>query len=199
MRQAIRECWQPCLCCLHRCPAGSSKTLRGQPGRLTTRSRRAVIGSMRRGIIAAGLLALVACQSPKSSTPIVAEDANRPAQRAPDENELLLNSFLEDLGANRFDAGYAKMAAPYRQANTVDQFKAAVAACPYLSIARRVTIRRTFEDTAVTEAFLSTSKGTLFMSAFVVREGLARRILVLAIAGVPVLQGITAAATARNP
>lgn len=154
---------------------------------------------MLRVVAIVGLALVSSCHSAPSD--IGAEDAAppMPAQRTPDANEVFLNEFLGDLSANRWDQAYAKMAASYRDANDLARFKSSVEASPYLSSARHITIRRTFGDDAVTEAWISTAKGELMMSAALATELGARRLLVLAIAGVPVLQGITAQGTEPKP
>jgi hypothetical protein len=124
---------------------------------------------------------------------IVSDDApaSDPADPVQD-NQRFLNDFVQDVSGGRFDSAYAKMAPTYREANTVEHFKAACAASPYLSSATKVTVTRIAGGKAVTDAWIDTAThGTYPMTAFVSSEGGQPRVLVLAIAGVPVLQGIT--------
>lgn len=133
------------------------------------------------------LAVLLAC---KSKDPIVADQDVQPA--APDENETFVNGFLDDIAASRFDAAYGKMAPTYRDAHTQDQFKAQVMASPYLSTPKHASIRRMQGDAVIAEGWLDTqSRGSYNLTGFLSKENGQKRVLVFAIAGVPVLQGVT--------
>jgi hypothetical protein len=90
------------------------------------------------------------------------------------------------------------MASPYRSAVTRAAFEAACRASPMLAGARAVTLNRLREQNTGRAASLEAS-GVLDSSAGAVpigfvflREAGQLRILVVSLAGVPVLQGVTA-------
>ena len=104
--------------------------------------------------------------------------------------------FVAHVGAGRFADAYALLAAPYRSAVTEDAFAKACRGSPLLAGARSVTLNRLRQQSAGTAATVEAS-GVLDSSAgavpiafvFLVEAG-RPRILVVSLAGVPVLQGV---------
>jgi hypothetical protein len=129
------------------------------------------------------------------------------APRAPQYLELagaVMTRFTDALAAKRFDDAYALMAEPYRDHASVETFRASCAASPFLAQAERATVFstvRTWSGGAVQEPYTLEGRGVITGHAgsinaritFLVSGG-DLRILVLVLAGVPVLNGVTAPA-----
>ena len=113
------------------------------------------------------------------------------------------SSFVGHVGAGRFADAYALLAAPYRDAVSLSAFEKACRASSILAGARAVTLNRLRQQSAGTAASLEAS-GVLDSTAGAVPVGFvflaegtgnapesrALRILVVSLAGVPVLQGV---------
>ena len=106
--------------------------------------------------------------------------------------------FVANVGAGRLAVAYEAMASPYRSAVTRAAFEAACRASPILAGARSVTLNRLREQNAGTAAsieasgVLDSSAGAVPIGFVFLREAGQLRILVVSLAGVPVLQGVTA-------
>lgn len=113
------------------------------------------------------------------------------------------SSFVGHVGAGRFADAHALLAAPYRDAVSLSAFEKACRASPILAGARAVTLNRLRQQSAGTAVSLEAS-GVLDSAAGTVPVGFvflaevtgnapesrALRILVVSLAGVPVLQGV---------
>jgi hypothetical protein len=114
------------------------------------------------------------------------------------------SSFVGHVGAGRFADAYPLLAAPYRNTVSLAAFEQACRASPILAGARTVTLNRLRQQSAGTAATLE-AMGVLDSAAGAVPVGFvfltegaagapdarALRILVVSLAGVPVLQGVT--------
>jgi 23S rRNA maturation mini-RNase III len=107
--------------------------------------------------------------------------------------------FVSLVGRGRFAEAHALLAAPYRQAVTVEAFSAACRASPILSGARTVSMREVRQQSAGGAASLE-ARGLLLSTAgavpigfVLVDEAEGPRILTVSLAGVPVLQGVPTA------
>jgi hypothetical protein len=104
--------------------------------------------------------------------------------------------FIAHVGAGRFADAYALLAAPYRNAVTLAEFSKSCRASPILTAARSVRLSRLRQESAGTAATVEGS-GVLDSGAGAVPIGFVfldddghLRILVVSLAGVPVLQGV---------
>jgi hypothetical protein len=125
------------------------------------------------------------------------------APQGPDDLELardVMTRFTAALAAKRFEDAYALMAEPYRARASLDAFRASCAASPFLAQAERATVfstRRMLPGGAVQQPYSVQGTGVITGHAgsinakitLLVSSGDAR-ILVLALAGVPVLDGV---------
>ena len=108
--------------------------------------------------------------------------------------------FIADVGAGRYAAAYARLAAPYRQVVSLEAFARACRASPVLSGARAVTLTEVREQTAAgartleARGVLDTTAGGVPASFVFLHEADGPRVLVVSLGGVPVLQGLVAAA-----
>jgi len=101
-------------------------------------------------------------------------------------------------GRGEFADAYALLAAPYRDAVTLAAFTKACQASPILAEARAVTLNRLRQQTVGTAAtvegsgVLDSRSGGVPIAFVFLQEGGNLRILVVSLAGVPVLQGVAA-------
>jgi hypothetical protein len=110
--------------------------------------------------------------------------------------------FVAHVGAARFAQAYELLAAPYRRAMSVGAFTESCRASPILARARSVTLRQLRQQSSATggasfeaNGVLDSEEGTVPVSFVFLREDADLRVLVVAIGGVPVLQGVAR----RNP
>jgi len=122
-----------------------------------------------------------------------------------DRAAVVASSFVGHLGSGRFADAYALLAAPYRGAVSLPAFEKACRASPILMSARAVTLNRLRQQSAGASASIEAS-GVLDSGSGAVPVGFvflaeapsgdakdprgALRILVVSLAGVPVLQGV---------
>jgi hypothetical protein len=105
--------------------------------------------------------------------------------------------FVAKVGAGRFPDAYPLMAAPYRSVVSMSEFEKACRASPVLAGARSVTLNRLRQQNAgkasTVEAMgvLDSSAGAVPIGFVFVQESGQLRILVVSLANVPVLQGVT--------
>ena len=128
-----------------------------------------------------------------------AELARMEARRGPsmlDAAAAVASPFIADIGAGRYADAYALLAAPYRDAVPLPAFAKSCQASPILAGARAVTLNRLRQQSAGTASTIEAS-GVLDSRAGAVPIGFVfvqqkgnLRILVVSLAGVPVLQGI---------
>ncbi|SRR6266545_4073130 len=115
-----------------------------------------------------------------------------------DATAAVASPFIAHVGAGRFAEAHRLLAAPYRTAVSVDAFATACRASTILSSARAVTLMRVTQQTAgaasTVEArgVLDTPSGGVPVTFTFLEEAEVPRVLVVALAGVPVLQGVTA-------
>jgi hypothetical protein len=154
------------------------------------------------GIFVVGLLLLidsVTRSSREKALATVDAEVQRMENRGPsklDAAAAVASSFAAHVGAGRFAEAYPLLAAPYRSAVPLAGFAKACRASPILAAARTVTLNRLRQQSAGSAATIEAS-GVLDSSAgavpigFVFLEEESRlRILVVSLAGVPVLQGV---------
>lgn len=105
--------------------------------------------------------------------------------------------FVANVGAGRFGDAYQSLAGPYRDAVSLAAFEKACRASPLLAGARSVTLNRLRQQNAGAAAtveamgVLDSSAGAVPIAFVFVQESGRLRILVVSLAGVPVLQGVT--------
>jgi hypothetical protein len=105
--------------------------------------------------------------------------------------------FVADVGSGRFADAYRLLAEPYRSAVTAGAFEKACRASPLLAGARSVTLNRLRQQNAGSAAtveamgVLDSRAGAVPIGFVFVQESGRLRILVVSLAGVPVLQGVT--------
>ena len=105
--------------------------------------------------------------------------------------------FVAEVGSGRFADAYQLMAAPYRNAVTPAAFEKACRASPLLVGARSVTLNRLRQQNAGAAAtveamgVLDSRAGAVPIGFVFLQESGRLRILVVSLAGVPVLQGVT--------
>jgi hypothetical protein len=104
--------------------------------------------------------------------------------------------FVAHVGAGRFADAYALLAAPYRSAVSLPAFEKTCRASPILAAARAVTLTRLRQQSAGTattieaSGVLDSGAGAVPIGFVFLQEGGRLRILVVSLAGVPVLQGV---------
>jgi len=113
-----------------------------------------------------------------------------------DTASAVAGPFIAHVGAGRFEQAYALLAAPYRRAVSVEAFAQSCRASPILARARSVTLRQLRQQAASggtsfeANGVLDSEEGTVPVSFVFLSEGGSLRVLVVAIGGVPVLQGV---------
>jgi hypothetical protein len=113
-----------------------------------------------------------------------------------DAAAVVATSFAHHVGAGRFAPAYPLFSAPYRSAVSPAAFAKACQASPFLAGARAVTLnqlrRQSVGNAATIEAsgLLDSGAGAVAISFVFLEEQGGLRILVLSLAGVPVLQGV---------
>jgi hypothetical protein len=104
--------------------------------------------------------------------------------------------FIVHVGAGRFAEAYALLAAPYRLAVSVEAFARSCRASPILAGARGVTLRELRQQSAggattlEARGVLDSNGGGVPIDFVFLDEAAGPRILVVSLAGVPVLQGV---------
>jgi len=113
-----------------------------------------------------------------------------------DEAAAVASPFIADVAAGRYAEAYARLAAPYRDVVTRGAFAKTCAASPLLSAARSVRLNHLRQQSAGAAAtieasgVLDTAAGAVPIGFVFLSEGGRLRILVVSLAGVPVLQGV---------
>jgi hypothetical protein len=105
--------------------------------------------------------------------------------------------FVQGVGAGDFGQAYPLLAAPFREAVSPESFARACRASPILARARAVTLNRLRQQsggggatTWEASGVLDSAAGAVPIGFVFLQEGEALRILVVSLAGVPVLQGV---------
>jgi hypothetical protein len=128
--------------------------------------------------------------------------------RGPDDLALAqraASAFVAALAAGNYDAAYAQMARPYREAATASAFRASWTGAPLLASPRSVKLGRAHSESTpgadggfvmsaifTASGVLTTAAGALTASFTFLREGREARVLAVFVGGVPVVQGIGA-------
>jgi len=154
------------------------------------------------GVFVVGLLLLINSVTESSREKALAT-VNAEAKRIEDSGPSVLNKaaavaapFVAHVGAGRFAEAHALLAAPYRNAVTVEAFAKACRASPILAGARSVTLNRLRQQSAGTAATIEASgvldsgAGAVPIGFVMLQEAAGLRILVVSLANVPVLQGV---------
>ena len=123
----------------------------------------------------------------------------QPGRSRLDDVTVVTAPFVSLVGSGRFAEAHALLAAPFRQAVTVAAFAAACRASPILAGARTVSMRELRQQSAggasslEARGLLLSTAGAVPIGFVLVDEPVGPRILTVSLAGVPVLQGVTAA------
>jgi hypothetical protein len=170
--------------------------------------RWAVWGFIAAGLFAVGIVMLVNSTVDSAKAKAAAEarasearmaSADEPVTGTLERAAAVAGPFVFDVGAGRFAQAYARLATPYRAAVSLGAFTKSCQASPILSGARQVMLRRLRMQTgggaATLEAdgMLDSTAGAVPISFVFLQEPRGPRILVVSLAGVPVLQGVALA------
>ena len=162
------------------------------------------------GLFAVGLVLFIGHTTEKEMAKAKAETAamvERMEKRGTpllDETSAVVAPFVSHVSAGRFAQAHALLAAPYRGAISVDAFAKACRASSIFTSARAVTLmevrQRSAGEASTVDArgVLDTPAGGVPVSFTFLKEQAGPRILVVSLAGVPVLQGVTTSETARS-
>ena len=107
--------------------------------------------------------------------------------------------FIGHVGAGRFAQAHALLAAPYQRAVSVEAFASSCRASPILAGARGVTLRQLRQQSAgaattlEARGVLDSTGGGVPIEFVFLDEAAGPRVLVVSLAGVPVLQGVAPA------
>jgi hypothetical protein len=167
-----------------------------------------VLSFMAAGLFAIGISTYVGRQVDKAKAEAAAaslamdvrttENDKRMTSRL-DRAAAVAAPFIVDVGAGRFAQAYALLAAPYQRAVTVEAFANSCRASPMLAGARGVTLRQLRQQSAgaattlEARGVLDAPGGGVPIDFVFLDEAAGPRILVVSLAGVPVLQGIAPA------
>lgn len=133
----------------------------------------------------------------KAETAAMVERMEKRGTPLLDEVSAVAAPFVSHVGAGRFAQAHALLAGPYRGAVPVDAFAKACRASALLMKARAVTLievrQRSAGEASTIEArgVLDTPDGGVPIAFTFMKEEAGPRILVVALAGVSVLQGVT--------
>jgi hypothetical protein len=167
-----------------------------------------VLGVIAAALFTLGIVTLVQSRVAAAKAEAAAEAQASEARMARADEQMtasltraaaVAGPFVADVGASRFAQAYARLAAPYRANVSLAAFTRTCRASPILAGARQVMLRRLRTQTGGAAATLE-AEGMLDSSAgavparfvFLQEEG-TPRILVVSLAGVPVLQGVAPA------
>jgi len=123
----------------------------------------------------------------------------QPGRSRLDEVTIVAAPFVSLVGQGRFSEAYPLLAAPFRQAVTLEAFAAACRASPILAGARTVSMRELRQQSAggasslEARGLLLSTAGAVPIGFVLIDEPPGPRILTVSLAGVPVLQGVTRA------
>ena len=125
--------------------------------------------------------------------------ADRQVTSSLDHAATVAAPFVAEIGAGRFAEAYARLASPYRAAVSIAAFTETCQASPILMGARQVTLRRLRTQsgggaaTLEADGLLDSTVGAVPISFVFLQEPAGPRILVVSLAGVPLLQGVAPA------
>jgi phosphate/sulfate permease len=126
------------------------------------------------------------------------EQRDRQVTAEIDVARSVASAFVAHIGAGRFAEAHALLATPYRDATSVAAFAASCRASPILAGARAVTFQdvrqmRVGSVSAIeARGLLEAAAGGVPVTFTFLHEPTGPRVLAVVLAGVPVLQGITA-------
>lgn len=162
------------------------------------RSQATVLGVVFAATALTGVLTYKRLTTPFPRLPPPPAGASAPPARTPlfEEASKVANLFAGHVGAGRFGEAHALMAGAYRNAVPLDAFTKSCQGSPILAGARAVSLRQLRQEnvgaSATVEATgaLDSSAGAVPATFVFLREPAGLRVLVLTLAGVPVLQGV---------
>ena len=156
------------------------------------------------GLFSIGMYVYLRRATQPSSTPPPVSSAEGAAAAKPAGPSALETAasvagpFVAHLAAGRFAEAHQLLAAPFRAAVPVAAFEKTCRASPILAGARSVALNHMRQQNAGGGSFsleasgvLETAAGAVPVGFVFLREAGALRILVVSVAGVPVLQGVT--------
>jgi hypothetical protein len=164
-----------------------------------------VLSLVAAGLFAIGMITLVkhATESAMAKAKAdVAADFDRLDKRGTpllEATAAVAAPFIADVGAGRYPAAYARLAAPYRRAVSLETFARSCRASTVLSSARAVTLLEVRKQTAggatslEARGILDTTEGGVPAGFVFLEEDVGPRVLVVSLGGVPVLQGLAPA------
>ncbi len=123
--------------------------------------------------------------------------ADQQATSALDRAAAVAAPFVAEIGAGRFAEAHARLAVPYRAAVSIAAFTETCKRSPILMGARQLTLRRLRTQaggggaTLEADGLLDSTVGAVPISFVFLQEPAGPRVLVVSLAGVPVLQGVT--------
>ena len=163
-----------------------------------------VLAFIAAGLFAVGLVTMVDRQvdAAKAKATAEAQEMDQRMARADqqvtsglDRAATVAAPFIAEIGAARFADAYARLADPYRAAVSLAAFTETCKRSPILMAARQVTLRRVRTlsggggATLEADGLLDSTAGAVPISFL--QEPAGPRILVVSLAGVPLLQGVT--------
>lgn len=167
-----------------------------------------VLALVAAGLFAFGLTALVQSKVDAAKAKAAAEARAMEARMQERDRQIggrlqaaaaVAAPFVAHVGAGRFAEAHALLAAPFREAVTPEAFAKSCRASALLAGARSVTIRELRQQSAggastlEARGLLDSSAGAVPVSFVFLPEPPGPRILAVSLAGVPVLQGVSAA------
>jgi hypothetical protein len=165
-------------------------------------AREIAVALVAAGVFASGLYAYITSSMAAVTPSQLVESPT--AARAPDDLQLasdVAGRFVAALHAQHYADAYALMATPYRERFSARQFQAQCAASEFLARSERVSLSRTrrtvppgvsvAHTSLQAQGALVSASGSLDVSFTFVTEGQGQlQILVLALAGSPILNGV---------
>jgi hypothetical protein len=170
--------------------------------------RSVVLAFLAAGLLAVGIVTVVDGQVAAAKAKAAAEartmderigNADRQVTSSLDRAAAVAAPFVGDIAGGRFDEAYARLATPYRAAVSLAAFRAACKASSILMGARQVTLRRLRTQAAggaatlEADGLLDSTAGAVPIGFVFLQEPPGPRVLVVSLAGVPILQGVAPA------
>jgi hypothetical protein len=166
-----------------------------------------VLGVVGAALLAVGLITLVQSKVQSAKAQAAAEarasearvaEADRQLTADLDRAAAVATAFVAEIGGGRYAEAYARLAAPARALLSRETFIAGCKASPLLSGARRVTFSRLRKQTSSeietleVGGVLDSAAGAVPAQFVLLSEPSGPGISSLSLAGVPVIQGVTA-------
>lgn len=176
--------------------------------------REILLSLLAASVFAVAFGAYMLSSAPRPSGPVLAAPAEPPAgsagvaaPRAPQtppelvQAQTVIEPFALALASQRYEDAYALMAAPYRAAHSLDAFKQSCQRSSLLSTVQRAVVlgtSRSMLGSGTPGPYSEQARGVLMTGAGAIEarytllvDGKDARILVLSLAGVPVLDGVS--------